>query len=190
MKHLFNIQPKRINLSLTEESWMGASIEDKHRELLLRARQFKNCFGFANMVLFREIRFPISLDVKLDDIMALQSVLAKKFKIEIIQIQLDRFKNEAVLLTVWFDWDTGRSFTMDRFQQKKLMAFVYRFLQLPHPKDKQFLRYFLIDHFEDEPEVFQRLSDKLRKSQLHSDEKILFEDILLYVEAMCEGLVK
>ena len=30
----------------------------------------------------------------------------------------------------------------------------------------------------------------LRKADLHSDEKVLFEDILLYVEAMCEGLVK
>lgn len=190
MKHFFNIQPKRNNLSLTEESWMGISVEDKHSELLSRAKQFKDSFGFANMVLFREISFPISQDVKLENVMALQLELAKKFKIEIIQIQLDRFKNEAVLLTVWFDWDTGRSFTMDRFQQKKLMAFVYRFLQLPHPKDKQFLRYFLIDHFEDEPEVFQRLSDKLRKSQLRPDEKVLFEDILLYVEAMCEGLVK
>ena len=190
MKHFFNIQPKSKNLSLSDEFWMGVSVEDKHRELLLRARQFNNNLGFANMVLFREIRFPISPNVKLEDVIALQSVLAEKFKIEVIQIQLDRLKSEAVLLTGWFDWDTGRSFTMDRFRQKKLMAFVYRFLQLPHPKDKQFLRYFLIDHFEYEPEVFQRLSDKLRKADLHSDEKVLFEDILLYVEAMCEGLVK
>lgn len=190
MNRFFCITPRRKNLSLTMESWMGISVEDKYRELFLRAKQFKNCFGFANMVLFREIRFPISQKMKLEEIMALQSVLAKKFKIEVIQVKMDRNKNEAVLLTVWFDWETGRSFTFDRFRQKKLMAFVYRFLQLPHPKDKQFLRYFLIDHFEEEPEVFQKLTDKLQKAQLHSDEQILFEDILLYVEAMCEGFVK
>lgn len=90
-------------MSLSDEFWMGVSVEDKHRELLLRARQFNNNLGFANMVLFREIRFPISPNVKLEDVIALQSVLAEKFKIEVIQIQLDRLKSEAVLLTVWFD---------------------------------------------------------------------------------------
>ena len=190
MNPFFKIEPKRKNLSKTDEYWQCMSVEDKHRELLCRAKEFKNSFGFANMVLFREIRFPISKEVKLEGIIALQSMLAKKFKIEIIQIQLDRIKNEAVLLTVWFDWETGRSFTMDRFRQKKLMAFVYRFLQLPHPRDKRFLRYFLIDHFESEPSVFQKLADKLNHANLHSNEKVLMEDILLYVEAMCEGLVK
>ena len=144
-----------------------------------------------NMQPIREGVIKITPQVTLDELKSLARRINEWYKIDCFQIAVDRHDGTAHLLFDFHLRKTAKSVVINRSQQIALSVMILRYLHLPRPKgSEQWLAYFLKDRFNDNPDAFVTLLDKLKHAKLGKESFNLASDVLNYVQQMCQGTLK
>lgn len=190
IENVFTIGNSKEDLAESPEFWQNAGYDEK----LLEATSFvteKNGFApRANTKIIREISFPIKASTTISQLRYLAGLLKEKFKINCFQISIDRHNGMAHLLFTWID-NEGKCVVLNWLDQTKLSVMVLRVLNLPRPHSvNMWMRYFLLDAFEDDPLIFKRQLDALYHGEIEKFNLPFLRDVMLYAEAMCKGQLK
>ena len=143
------------------------------------------------MKLIREIRFFIKQSTTLWKLRCLAGKIERMFGISCFQISIDRENNTAHMLCSWIKKETGECIVLNRTEQKRLSVLVLDFLDLPRPRcADMWLRYFLLNKYDNDSSVFSRQIGYLERAQYNSLSYSVLRDSLKYVEMVCKGLLK
>lgn len=179
------------NLFYTPEFFQIATYEQCREELLSLIYQKKRIKPFASMKLIREIRFFIKQSTTLWKLRCLARKIERMFGISCFQISIDRENNTAHMLCSWIKKETGECIVLNRTEQKRLSVLVLDFLDLPRPRcADMWLRYFLLNKYDNDSSVFSRQIGYLERAQYNSLSYSVLRDSLKYVEMVCKGLLK
>lgn len=179
------------NLFYTPEFFQIATYEQCREELLSLIYQKKRIKPFASMKLIREIRFFIKQSTTLWKLRCLAGKIERMFGISCFQISIDRENNTAHMLCSWIKKETGECIVLNRTEQKRLSVLVLDFLDLPRPRcADMWLRYFLLNKYDNDSSVFSRQIGYLERAQYNSLSYSVLRDSLKYVEMVCKGLLK
>lgn len=188
--NVFVIKNRRSGLEKASEYWQSASYEEKSKECLELVKVKMNFVPRPTMKYIREGSFLVKASTSIGQLKGLAVLLRKRFKIDCFQISIDRESSVAHMLFTWLDED-ARSIILNYYDQKKLSVMVLRFLHLPRPQSVDtWLRYFLLDAFEADPDIFRKQLDILYHAKIENVNLSLFHDVMLYAEAMCKGQLK
>ena len=95
------------------------------------------------------------------------------------------------MLCGWIDKETGECIVLNRTEQKRLSVLILDYLALPRPRcADMWLRYFLLNKFDNDNSVFSRQIEFLERSEYESLSYPVLRDSLKYVEMVCKGLLK
>lgn len=179
------------DLFYTPEFFQIATYEQCREELLSLIYQKKRIKPFASMKLIREIRFFIKQSTTLWKLRCLARKIERMFGISCFQISIDRENNTAHMLCSWIKKETGECIVLNRTEQKRLSVLVLDFLDLPRPRcADMWLRYFLLNKYDNDSSVFSRQIGYLERAQYNSLSYSVLRDSLKYVEMVCKGLLK
>ena len=80
---------------------------------------------------------------------------------------------------------------LDANTLKRATGIFLRRLKLPHPKDyDKWIRYVLIDAYEECPDVFKQQYRAICKEDKETESNCIIRDALAYAELMCKGQAK
>ena len=97
----------------------------------------------------------------------------------------------AHLLFAWIDMETGKAVKLDVNTLKRATGMFLRRLKLPHPKDyDKWIRYVLIDAYEECPDVFKQQYRAICKEDKETESSCIIRDALAYAELMSKGQAK
>lgn len=94
---------------------------------------------------------------------------------------------------VWhgIDMETGKAVKFDVNTLKRATGMFLRRLKLPHPKDyDKWIRYVLIDAYEECPDVFKQQYRAICKEDKETESSCIIRDALAYAELMSKGQAK
>lgn len=179
------------DLERTDESWQEESYVHRWDAIIDSIVKSTGFSPSKNMQPIREGVFQVADNTTIDELKGLSQCIKDWYKIDCFQISIDRTTNTAHLLFDFNDREKAKSVVLNRSQQIALSVMILRYLHLPRPKcSEEWVGYFLKDRFNDNPEAFQVLHDKLKHAKLGKESYALARDVLTYVEQMCKGLVK
>ncbi len=191
IESILNIETGTANLVRTQEFYQTATFEKKKDELLTVIFEKKKFKPFASMKIIRGISFFIKRSISLWQLQGLAKKIERKFGPSCFQISIDRQTNTAHMLCSWIDGETGDCIVLNRTEQKKLSVLVLDYLDLPRPRQADmWLRYFLLNKYDNNPSVFSEQISFLERSEYDSLSYPVLRDSLKYVEMVCEGLLK
>lgn len=189
--NVLTIKTGASDLFYTPEFFQIATYEQCREELLSLIYQKKRIKPFASMKLIREIRFFIKQSTTLWKLRCLARKIERMFGISCFQISIDRENNTAHMLCSWIKKETGECIVLNRTEQKRLSVLVLDFLDLPRPRcADMWLRYFLLNKYDNDSSVFSRQIGYLERAQYNSLSYSVLRDSLKYVEMVCKGLLK
>lgn len=189
--NVLTIKTGASDLFYTPEFFQIATYEQCREELLSLIYQKKRIKPFASMKLIREIRFFIKQSTTLWKLRCLARKIEIMFGISCFQISIDRENNTAHMLCSWIKKETGECIVLNRTEQKRLSVLVLDFLDLPRPRcADMWLRYFLLNKYDNDSSVFSRQIGYLERAQYNSLSYSVLRDSLKYVEMVCKGLLK
>lgn len=189
--NVLTIKTGASDLFYTPEFFQIATYEQCREELLSLIYQKKRIKPFASMKLIREIRFFIKQSTTLWKLRCLAGKIERMFGISCFQISIDRENNTAHMLCSWIKKETGECIVLNRTEQKRLSVLVLDFLDLPRPRcADMWLRYFLLNKYDNDSSVFSRQIGYLERAQYNSLSYSVLRDSLKYVEMVCKGLLK
>lgn len=189
--NVLTIKTGASDLFYTPEFFQIATYEQCREELLSLIYQKKRIKPFASMKLIREIRFFIKQSTTLWKLRCLAGKIERIFGISCFQISIDRENNTAHMLCSWIKKETGECIVLNRTEQKRLSVLVLDFLDLPRPRcADMWLRYFLLNKYDNDSSVFSRQIGYLERAQYNSLSYSVLRDSLKYVEMVCKGLLK
>lgn len=189
--NVLTIKTGTSDLFYTPEFFQIATYEQCREELLSLIYQKKRIKPFASMKLIREIRFFIKQSTTLWKLRCLAGKIERIFGISCFQISIDRENNTAHMLCSWIKKETGECIVLNRTEQKRLSVLVLDFLDLPRPRcADMWLRYFLLNKYDNDSSVFSRQIGYLERAQYNSLSYSVLRDSLKYVEMVCKGLLK
>lgn len=179
------------DLVRTEEFWQEDSFNDRW-EAIMDDIVMTTGFGPSkNMQPIREGVFHVKDTTTIEELRGLARHIKEWYKIDCFQISIDRTDNVCHML---FDFNLrgqAKSVVINRSQQIALSVMILRSLHLPRPEGfEAWIGYFLKDRFSSNPDSFQLLHDKLKHAKLGKDSYMLACDVLMYVQQMCQGVVK
>ena len=87
--------------------------------------------------------------------------------------------------------ETGKAVKLDVNTLKRATGMFLRRLKLPHPKDyDKWIRYVLIDAYEECPDVFKQQYRAICKEDKETESSCIIRDALAYAELMSKGQAK
>lgn len=191
IESILNIETGTADLVRTQEFYQTATFDEKKDELLAVIFEKKRFKPFASMKIIRDISFFIKRSISLWQLQGLAKRIERKFGLSCFQISIDRQTNTAHMLCSWIDGETGDCIVLNRTEQKKLSVLVLDYLDLPRPRQADmWLRYFLLNKYDNNPSVFSEQISFLERSEYESLSYPVLRDSLKYVEMVCEGLLK
>lgn len=188
---ILNIETGTTDLLHTQEFYGIATFSQKKEELLALIYQKKKFKPFASMKIIRDISFLIKHSIRLWQLQGLASKIESMFGLSCFQISIDRETNTVHMLCGWIDKETGDCIVLNRTEQKKLSVLILDYLDLPRPRCADlWLRYFLLNKYDNNPSVFAQQIELLERSEYESLSYPILRDSLKYVEMVCKGLLK
>jgi len=172
INYVLSIETGVTDLVRTPEYYQTATFVQKKEELLALIYQKKKLKPFASMKLIRSISFFIKRSISLWQLQGLSN-------------------NTVHMLCGWIDKETGECIVLNRTEQKRLSVLILDYLDLPRPRcADMWLRYFLLNKFDNDNSVFSRQIEFLERSEYESLSYPVLRDSLKYVEMVCKGLLK
>lgn len=190
IENVFVITYRNEGLKKAKEYWQSADFDVRLKEINNRVLEHRGFYPIASMKTTREFSFLVKATTRIEDLRNLAMKLKKKYKIDCFQISIDRNDSMAHML---FDFisDEGKSHVLNWLDQIKISVMILRELNLPRPQGvKKWMRYFLIDSFENDSQTFAKQLEALERGELHKVNMPLMRDLLYYAEAMCKGQLK
>ena len=191
INYVLSIETGVTDLVRTPEYYQTATFEQKKEELLALIYQKKKLKPFASMKLIRSISFFIKRSISLWQLQGLANKIEAMFGPSCFQISIDRENNTVHMLCGWIDKKTGECIVLNRTEQKRLSVLILDYLDLPRPRcADMWLRYFLLNKYDNDNSVFSRQIEFLERSEYESLSYPVLRDSLKYVEMVCKGLLK
>lgn len=191
IENVFTIVHRKVGLEKTPEYWQTADFGVKLNEFKER---FKNRYGFypscKSKQITREVSFLVKASTTLEQLVALAAKLKKKFHLDCFQISIDRADCMAHMLFGVIKED-GSTVYLNWLAQVKMSVMILCELNLPRPKGiDTWLRYFLMDSFENDHQVFQKQLAALEHGEMDKINLQVMRDVMHYAEAVCKGKLK
>ena len=191
INYVLSIETGVTDLVRTPEYYQTATFVQKKEELLALIYQKKKLKPFASMKLIRSISFFIKRSISLWQLQGLANKIETMFGPSCFQISIDRENNTVHMLCGWIDKETGECIVLNRTEQKRLSVLILDYLDLLRPRcADMWLRYFLLNKFDNDNSVFSRQIEFLERSEYESLSYPVLRDSLKYVEMVCKGLLK
>lgn len=190
IENVFTITHRNEGLEKVKEYWQSADFDVRLKEINNRVLKHRGFLPIASMKTIREFSFLVKATTKIEDLRNLAVKLKEKYKIDCFQVSIDRKDSMAHML---FDFisDDGKSHVLNWLAQIRISVMILRELNLPRPQGvKKWMRYFLIDSFENDPQTFAKQLEVLERGELQKVNMPLMRDLLYYAEAMCKGQLK
>lgn len=182
---------RSTDLDRTEEFWQCDTVDVRWDAIMDNIVKVTGLSASKNMQPLREGVFLVKDSTTIDDLRGMADLIKQWYKIDCFQISIDRSTNTAHMLFDFNDREKAKSVVINRSQQIALSVMILRYLHLPRPKgSEQWLAYFLKDRFNDNPDAFATLLDKLKHAKLGKESFNLASDVLNYVQQMCQGTLK
>lgn len=182
---------RSTDLDRTDEFWQCDTYDGRYDAIMENIVKVTGLSASKNMQPIREGMFLVKESTTVDDLIGMAALIKQWYKIDCFQIAIDRSTNTAHLLFDFNDRAKAKSVVINRSQQIALSVMILRYLDLPRPEgSEQWLAYFLKDRFNDNPESFATLLDKLKHAKLGKESFNLASDVLHYVVQMCQGTLK
>lgn len=185
------IDVARADLPMQPEYWAEETYAARYKKLIKVAEKKTSFLPYCNTKVIREISFEISPSTTLEQIKEVCQAFEKRFKVSCFQISIDRSVQTAHLLFAWIDLETGKAVKLNVNTLKRATGMFLRRLHLPHPKDyEQWIRYILIDAYEENPDVFKQQYRAICKQGKETESNHIIRDALAYAELMSKGQAK
>lgn len=188
---ILNIDVARADLPMQPEYWIEETYVSRYEKLLRVIEKKTSFLPYRNTKVIREISFEIPASTTLEQIKEVSLAFEKRFKVSCFQISIDRSVQVAHLLFAWIDMETGKAVKLDVNTLKRATGMFLRRLKLPHPKDyDKWIRYVLIDAYEECPDVFKQQYRAICKEDKETESSCIIRDALAYTELMSKGQAK
>lgn len=180
------------DLKSSSEMWVGESFSSRRGKILSYIEETTGFPPSPNMQFIREGIFRIKSSTTLDQLRALAKKIKEECTIDCFQISINRRQNQARMLFDWYDYKERKCFYLFSTYQLSLSVLIVRFLDLPLPRQiaPKWFRYFLLREYKDNKYSFHQLLDRLKHAGLTKKQFRLLNDSIIYIEHLCEGLVK
>ena len=186
---ILNIDVARADLPMQPEYWIEETYVSRYEKLLRVIEKKTSFLPYRNTKVIREISFEVPASTTLEQIKEVSLAFEKRFKVSCFQISIDRSVQVAHLLFAWIDMETGKAVKLDVNTLKRATGMFLRRLKLPHPKDyDKWIRYVLIDAYEECPDVFKQQYRAICKEDKETESSCIIRDALAYAELMSKGL--
>lgn len=191
IENVFTINDfRKEGLEKAPEYWQSADFEEVMSKAVGRVVAGRGYEPHPNMKLIRELSFMVKSVTTVSQLRLLADKIKTKYNIDCFQISIDRENSTAHMLFDYLD-DNGKIISINWLQQIKMSVMILRTLNLPRPKSvREWLRYFVTDSYEDDPQIFQKQMDALEHGDIKKINMPFLRDVLLYAEAMCKGQAK
>ena len=190
IENVFTIVHRKNGLEKKPEYWQNADFEVKLNELRERVKDSCGFYPIGNKQFTKEISFLVKASTTLEQLLALATKLKEKFSIDCFQISIDRADCMAHMLFGFINED-GSTVYLNWLAQIKISVMILCELNLPRPKDvDNWLRYFLMDSFENDHQVFQKQLAALEHGEMEKINLQFMRDVMHYAEAVCKGKLK
>lgn len=187
-------KPKRStsgDLEKTPEFWQSDTFAERDRKIVDFVVEKTGARPSYNMFYIREGVFSIKENTKMEDLLELASLIRDNLVIDPFQISIDRRTMTAHMLFDWYDYKNETCFYLTKTHQLKLSVMIIRALEIEDIELKDmFLRHFLVEEYNETPEIFDKAVEWLRHSRPSKRVYGLILRSLLYTQKKCEGLVK
>lgn len=188
---ILNIDVARADLPMQPEYWIEETYVSRYEKLLRVIEKKTSFLPYRNTKVIREISFEVPASTTLEQIKEVSLAFEKRFKVSCFQISIDRSVQVTHLLFAWIDMETGKAVKLDVNTLKRATGMFLRRLKLPHPKDyDKWIRYVLIDAYEEWPDVFKQQYRAICKEDKETESNCIIRDALAYAELMCKGQAK
>lgn len=182
---------RSTDLDRTDEFWQCDTVDVRWNDIMDNIVKVTGLSASKNMQPLREGVFQVNKDTTIENLKGLALNIRQWYKIDCFQISIDRSTDTAHMLFDFNDRETAKSIVINRSQHIALSVMILRYLHLPRPEgSEQWLAYFLKDRFNDNPDAFATLLDKLKHAKLGKESFNLASDVLNYVQQMCQGILK
>ena len=190
IENVFTIIHGKHGLEKTPEYWQNADFDVKLNELKERFKVSNGSYPKRYKQLVRGISFLVKASTSIEQLLALSAKLKEKYHIDCFQISIDRADCMAHMLFGFID-ESGSTIYLNWLDQTKISVMILCELNLPRPKNlDMWLRYFLMDAFENDHQVFQKQLAALEHGETEKVNIQLIRDVMHYAEAMCKGKLK
>ena len=187
---LFEDAQSDLDMGLPEH-WASASYEEMRNHLVTVIEQIEKFKPRSHRKLIRKGHFLIKKSTTLDSLKQLGKDIKTKYGINCFQAVINRDTNIAEMLFSWVNEETAGMYVLNQADLKKLSVLILRHLNLPRPAAaNMWVRYFLTDAFEEDPEIFQRQIRELAHWGLDKESYEILHDSLSYADMVCRGLLK
>lgn len=179
-----------LDMSLSEH-WSSIAYMDMRNHLVTVIEQIEKFKPRSHRKLIRKGSFLIKKSTTIDSLQQLGKDIEKKYGIHCFQAVINRDTNTAEMLFSWVNEETAGMYILNQADLKKLSVLILRHLNLPRPAAaKMWVRYFLTEAFEEDPEIFQRQIRELAHWGLDKESYEILHDSLSYADMVCRGLLK
>ena len=179
------------DLNRMPEYWQKDNYQHRIETVLASVKEKTGFLPSKNMQPIREGVFKVKDETTIEQVVAMSDKLREFYKIDCFQAFIDRRTNTAHLLFDFNDRENGKSVYLNRTDYTWLSVLILRFLDLPRPEGTELWhRYFLTRDFDDDPQVFMSVLDRLKHAKLSKRNYRIARDALLYIDQKCQGLVK
>ena len=176
------IRSKRIKEMMLESEEEIADLEKKSPYALLPSK---------NIRLIREITFPVTSEVTVEDLKDIVPKIRAKFTIDCFQVAIDHESNTAHMVFDWYDRRHGECVYLYPNKRIRLSVFLVRELDLPRPEGYEFwLRHFLLEDFKEDDQIYKSDSEELKHIRLSRKTYTVLRNSVQYAELVCKKLVK
>lgn len=176
------IRSKRIKEMMLESEEEIADLEKKSPYALLPSK---------NIRLIREIAFPVTSEVTVEDLKDIVPKIRAKFTIDCFQVAIDHESHTAHMVFDWYDRRHGECVYLYPNKRIRLSVFLVRELDLPRPDGYEFwLRHFLLEDFKEDAQIFKSVSEELKHIRLSRKTYNVLRNSVQYAELVCKKLVK
>lgn len=173
------------------EHWSSVTFAEMRNHLISVIEQIEKYKPRSHRKLIRKGSFLIKKSTTLDSIKQLGRDIEKKYGIHSFQAVINRSTNTAEMLFSWVNEETAEMYVLNHADLKKLSVLILRHLNLPRPAAaSMWVRYFLTEAYEEDPEIFQRQIGELVHWGLDKESYEILHDSLSYADMVCRGLLK
>lgn len=179
---LKEIRSRRIKELMLESEEEIADLEKKSPFALLPSK---------NIRMIREITFPVTDEVTVEDLKEIVPKIKSKFTIDCFQVAIDHESKTAHMVFDWYDRRHGECVYLYPNKRIRFSVFLVRELDLPRPEGYElWLRHFLVEDFKEDNQIYKSVSEELKHVRLSRKTYNVVRNSVQYAELVCKRLVK
>ena len=189
---VIKISPRSNDLPKTKEFWQSDTYDERENAIRSFIVNVKKAPPSPNMQYIREGIFPIIASTTMEELQELAVRIKELCTIDCFQISINRKTKTCRMLFDWYDYEKQKCYYLYEAPRLNLSVLILRHLRLPLPKnlDSKWLRYFLAREYDENPNCYKELLDRLKHAGLSKEKYALAKKTIDYVWKVCSGTTR